>query len=59
MEVDNTTLGPRTTVETNEELQESQYMEEEPESIDIGELDILGYNMHVKQGALTKSQIDK
>lgn len=50
MEVDNMQSDSRTTVETTEELNESQHMEEEPKSIDIGGLDILG----LKQACKTK-----
>lgn len=48
MEVDNTAPSPRTAAETTEDLQESQYMEEDPENINIGKLDILGLEQACK-----------
>jgi len=51
MEVDNEKTALKDTNENIEEINETQNMEEEPESIDIGDLDILG----LEQACKTKS----
>lgn len=54
MQLDDTTPNPSTTAGTTEELQESQLMEEDSESIDIGELDILGLEQACKSKSFDK-----
>jgi len=48
MDVDNAQCTSKHATETTEERSEFQHMEEEPESIDIGDLDILGLEQACK-----------
>jgi len=48
MEVDNSQLDLSRATETTEDISDTHHMEEEPESIDIGDLDILGLEQACK-----------
>ena len=62
MEVDNLETSNKTLKDSMEALLEHQIMEEDPENIDIGELDILGLEQACKTGNFDKildRQVDK
>ena len=54
MEVDNPAPSSKTVEVTSKDYQEPQLMEEDPENIDIGELDILGLEQACKTGNFDK-----